>query len=161
MKEIPLTQGRAAIVDDEDYEGLIKNKWHFRDVKSEFRIGYACRSVRLEGGKRIIMMHRQVMGLGWDTSIQVDHIDGNGLNNQKSNLRICNNSENHMNQRPPRHNTSGFIGVSFDQRSGRYVAYINVNRKRFHGRSFETFEEAKAVRMEMEIKHFGEFRRKT
>src|SRR6186997_2284150 len=105
MKQIPLTQGRVAIVDDEDYEGLIKNKWWFRDVKSEHRKGYACRSVRVGGKKMIVMMHRQIMGLGWDTSIQVDHIDGNGLDNRRSNLRKCNNSQNHMNQRPVKNNT--------------------------------------------------------
>src|SRR6185369_16706802 len=108
----------------------------------------------------IVMMHRQIMGLGWDTSIQVDHRDGNGLNNTRSNLRVCNNSQNHMNQRPLRNNTSGYSGVSFDRRSGRYVVYLNVNRKRFRGRSFKTFEEAKAVRIGMEIEYFGEFRRK-
>jgi len=159
MKEIPLTQGRVAIVDDGDYDELVKHKWWFRDVKSEFRHGYACRSKRMEGGRKTIHMHRQIMGLGWDTSIQVDHIDGNGLNNRRSNLRICNNSENHMNQRPLKNNTTGYSGVSFDRRSGRYVVYINVNRKRFRGRSFKTFEEAKAVRIGMEIEHFGEFRR--
>lgn len=148
------------MVDDSDYDELIKYKWWFRDLRNYSRIGYAARSVRINGNKKCLMMHRVIMGLGWDTSIQVDHIDGNGLNNQRSNLRICNNSQNHMNKIAPRNNTSGSTGVSFDRRSNRYVVYINVNRKRFRGRSFKTFEEAKRVRMEMEIKHFGEFRRK-
>ena len=129
-------------------------------MKSEHRKGYACRSVRVGGKKMIVMMHRQIMGLGWDTSIQVDHIDGNGLDNRRSNLRKCNNSQNHMNQRPVKNNTSGCMGVYFDKRHNHYDVFINVDRKRFYGGCFRTFEEAKQARIEMEIEHFGEFRRK-
>ncbi len=159
MKTIPLTQGKFAIVDDADYDELIKHKWWFRDVKSEKRVGYAARSVRVNGKKKAIHMHRQVMGLSWDTSIQVDHIDGNGLNNQRHNLRICNNSQNHMNQKILKNNTTGYMGVYYEKRHNSYVSYINVNKKRYHVGAFKTFEEAKTARINAEIKHFGEFRR--
>lgn len=160
MKQIPLTQGKMALVDDADYEELSKKKWWFRNVRSEKRVGYACRSVRIGGHKRSVMMHRQVLGLGWDTSIQVDHIDGNGLNNQRSNLRVCDNSKNHMNQGVLKNNTTGYTGIYLDRRNNRFYVYINVNKKRHSCRSFKTFEEAKQARINAEIEHFGEFRRK-
>lgn len=161
MKTIPLTKGMETMVDDSDYDELIKKKWWFLDLRIYSRVGYAARSVKINGKKKCVMMHRFILGLSWDTKIQVDHIDGNGLNNQRSNLRICNNSQNHMNKRPPKNNTTGYTGIYLDPRNNRYYVYINVNRKRHSCRSYVTFDEAKQARINAEIKYFGEFRRKT
>lgn len=87
MKEIPLTQGRVVIVDDEDYEGLARYKWHA--LRSR-RTWYACRDTQ---GKTLYI-HRVILGAGVE---QVDHIDGDGLNNQRANLRLCTPSQNHTN----------------------------------------------------------------
>jgi hypothetical protein len=97
MKEIKLTQGKTTQVDDDIYDKLNKFKWYAQFIKG---IWYAYRSVREPKagvGTRMkakrIYMHREITGATkrWDI---VDHINGNGLNNQRSNLRIVTNSEN-------------------------------------------------------------------
>jgi hypothetical protein len=100
MKLIQLTRGFSTMVDDSDYEELSKYKWHYTNIKG---IGYAVRGSRLpsigykQNGKVIrISMHRIITG-ATERSQQVDHIDGNGLNNQRENLRICTHSENLLN----------------------------------------------------------------
>ncbi len=94
MKTIPLTQGKIAIVDDSDYEYLSQWKWHYNS-------GYA------ERGKHI-HMHRVVLG----TSQTVDHINGETLDNRRSNLRPINHSTNAMNMRKHK-GASKYKGVSF------------------------------------------------
>lgn len=103
MKEIQLTQGRVALVDDEDYEFLNQFKWHADNHGHTF---YAARSLWINGKKVIHLMHWYVMkGKG------VDHIKDGGLNNQKSNLRFCDKSKNAMNQKPRKVGTSKYKGV--------------------------------------------------
>lgn len=83
MKEIKLTKNQIAIVDDEDFERISQRAWYFR-------AGYAMRSVRSRVEKYKIdhiRMHREILGVGPKTN--VIHVDGNGLNNRRSNLRIA------------------------------------------------------------------------
>jgi len=84
MKEIRLTKNQTAIVDDEDFERISQRPWYFR-------AGYAMRSIRkpvAQGGTiDHVRMHREILGVGPKTN--VIHIDGNGLNNRRSNLRIA------------------------------------------------------------------------
>jgi hypothetical protein len=91
VKEIPLTQSKVALVDDEDYEELSKYSWCAnRDCKNgNF---YARRHANTPSKKEA--MHRQILGLSPSNGRCVDHIDGNGLNNQRSNLRVVARSEN-------------------------------------------------------------------
>jgi len=111
---ILLTQGEVAMVDPEDYEELKKYVW----CASRRGKGiYACRRVRRE----LILMHRVIMKA--PKGMIVDHIDGNGLNNCKSNLRLCTRAQNTYNSRP-RDGRSGFKGVAYDKRSGKYKAAI-------------------------------------
>lgn len=82
MKKIELSQGKFALVDDEDFEWLSQYKWYFHK-------GYARRSYRFAktGKQRGVFMHRDILKLS--KKYHTDHIDGNGLNNQRSNLRAC------------------------------------------------------------------------
>lgn len=123
-REIPLTQGKVAIVDAADYEWLSQWKWYAMMAGE----GYAARSVRLpDGRKGIALMHRVILEPRSDQD--VDHIDGNGFNNSRSNLRACTHGENLHNQRKARINTSGFKGVFYDRRVGKWQAQIKVNNK--------------------------------
>jgi hypothetical protein len=123
MKEIPLTQGKVALVDDEDYERLNKYKWHAHKHRNNF---YAYRNTPRENGKQTNMiMHRVVLGIS-DRSM-VDHRDGDGLNNQKYNLRPCTNSQNMCNAVAHKRNPSGYKGVTINKRRGRYHARITHN----------------------------------
>lgn len=139
MKQIPLSQGLFALVDDEDFEELSKYKWN--PQKNGERI-YAKRpGVNHNTGlRRPVFMHRHILGVT-DRAIDVDHIDRNGLNNQKSNLRICTRSFNNANAKIPKDNTSGYKGVYFDKSRGLWHARIS---KIFLGRFKDKIDAAKA-----------------
>ena len=102
MREIPLTQGKTALVDDEDYEGLSQFRWFAHKNGKTF---YAARSMN----PGIVKMHRFILGVV-DPKIEVDHEDCNGLNNQRSNLRRATHGENQHNRGLYRNNPSGYKG---------------------------------------------------
>jgi hypothetical protein len=140
MKEIHLTQGKIAFVDDGDYEQLNKFKWHANKDRNTF---YAARQLPLQtGGKqrqRTQRMHRII--LNPSQGFEIDHLDGNGLNNQKSNLRIVTTRENCQNKHTQK--TSRYPGVC-RVKTGRkrWQAYIDINRKRRPLGYFKTEEAA-------------------
>lgn len=113
MKKIKLTQGKYALVDDADFETVSKYKWYAQNMGTGQPLWYAARSTWKNGKKGIIKMHRFIMGFP-SSSLDIDHIDQNGLNNQKSNLRVVSHLQNMANGRTSRSNTSGFKGVSFN-----------------------------------------------
>lgn len=117
MKRIKLTQCKYALVDDEDFEWLNKFNWYATKGRNE-DIWYAGR------GRPISRMHREIMNAPADK--QVDHKDGNGLNNQKSNLRLATNQQNQRNQKP-RNSSSKFKGVHWYKRDQVWIAYIQIN----------------------------------
>ena len=96
MREICLTMGKVAIVDDEDYGELSRFKWH---AVRDGRVFYAVRNSPRRGGERgrLIYMHRQLLEA--EPGQRVDHIDRDGLNNSQSNLRFASHSMNCANQR--------------------------------------------------------------
>jgi len=113
MKKIKLTRNEYTIVDDEDFESLNQFKWHYSN-------GYARRAVYINGKQKIIFMHRLIAQtpMGQET----DHIDRNGLNNQKYNLRNVNHAENTRNATLRKDNKSGHRGVYFHAKTNKYVA---------------------------------------
>jgi hypothetical protein len=131
MREIQLTKGYCALVDDEDYEELMKYRWK-ANVRGEHHV-YASRSVIVGGRKgkwTTIMMHRFVTHA--DPGLVVDHINGNTLDNRKENLRVCEQRFNAMNRRSHSEKTSRFKGVFLDKKSGRWIAGIRYNRAHRH-----------------------------
>lgn len=145
MKEIELTQGKVAIVDDRDFELLSAYKWTAHDKNR--KTFYAVRLVYPNGkyGAAVsIKMHRLILGVN-DPDVWVDHIDGNGLNNTRENLRVCTRAENQQNRGANRNNKSGFKGVIACKRSGKWIAKIMANRKSTHIGRFDTPEEAHAA----------------
>ena len=96
MKEIKLSKGMVALVDDEDYEYLNQFKWYL--THSHYKHYYAIRSVCVNKKYKSIRMHRDIMMPNHNQ--EIDHIDHNGLNNQKLNLRICSRAENSRNRTP-------------------------------------------------------------
>lgn len=139
MKTIPLTKGYEAIVDDEDYEMLSVHKWC---VNVNRNAVYVRRGApRCKGKQMEIKMHTVIMNAPEGT--QVDHIDGNGLNNQKSNLRIVTNRQNCMNRHQMK--TSRYPGVTWAKRERRWVAQAQIDGKHIHLGTFRTEKEAYAV----------------
>lgn len=137
MKEITTKSNDIVYVDDEIYDYLSQFVWYTRkDRKTK----YAIRFDTINGKKTSIQMHRDIMKLT-DTRL-IDHIDGNRLNNQKDNLRICNNSENHMNRGKQRNNTSGYKGVTWHKKDKKWQAQIIKERKCYYLGSFVDPEDA-------------------
>ena len=116
---IPLTHGFFAIGDDADALTILEHKWHV------FKGGYPVRSLYKDpSGKHKEFLHNAIMKppLG----LTVDHIDGNKLNNQRSNLRICSHAQNSRNRKRGKNNTSGYKGVSLHKKTGKWSAQIQL-----------------------------------
>jgi hypothetical protein len=130
VREIPLTKGYVALVDDEDYESLSRFKWYAEEDDGGKRV-YAFRNVRdaVTRKRRTISMHRSILGTppGMDT----DHINKNSLDNRRGNLRVATRPQNASNTRtlkPARASpTSKYRGVSWTDRSPHWVAQIKMN----------------------------------
>src|SRR3990167_5692086 len=118
MKEIPLTKGKIALVDDEDFEWLSVYSWQFHNK------GYANRIEGWKKGNRHhILMHRQIMQP--PNGLVVDHINGNRLDNRRSNLRICEYWQNGKNRIDAKPHQSKYRGVYLI--NGRWQAILQVN----------------------------------
>ncbi|MFA7361991.1 MAG: HNH endonuclease [Candidatus Kapaibacterium sp.] len=131
MKEIKLTQGKVALVDDEDYEYLNQFKWAARFSKKRY---YAHKAKTKES----IMMHRFI--LNPPKNMIVDHIDHNGLNNQRNNLRICNNKQNSYNKQS--WGECGYLGVYKRNRNGGYLSRISKDNNSYFLGFFNNKEDA-------------------
>lgn len=153
MKEIKLTRGKFAIVDDEDYESLIKFNWYAN--KSHTRDNwYVVCSKMINGKGASIYMHRHIMGVV-DRKVFIDHIDGNGLNCQKNNMRTASCSQNGMNRKQQKNSKSNYKGVSFHK--GRWRATIVKDRKSKHIGNFNSQENAATAYNIFAEKYHGEF----
>lgn len=153
MKLIPLTQGKFAQVDDEDYEWLNQFKWHiYESKKNKF---YAARNVWLNGKNKQISLHRFIMNS--PVNFQIDHRDGDGLNNQKSNLRICNSQQNSMNRGSRIGASSKYKGVYFDAYSNKWRAEIKLNGVYIYRKIFDSEIEAAKQYDIWANELFGEF----
>ena len=120
MKEIPLTQGTFAIVDDEDYEWLNKYKWFLSISCSS---AYATRSARREEGRQhTIFMHREI--LQCDRGFVIDHKNGNHLDNRRSNLRVATRSQNAANAKKRRTGSSRYKGVAWYKPRKQWISQI-------------------------------------
>jgi hypothetical protein len=148
MKEIPLSKGKVALVDDEDYEELSQWKWSYNG-----RV--AMRGAFPDGRRKNIIMHRQIMNA--PDGMEVDHIDHDPLNNSRSNLRICTRAENSRNRSPQRNGSSRFLGVSWDRQRQRWSAHIMMHGKLRRIGSFPIEEEAARAYDREAIVHHGPF----
>jgi len=156
--QITLSSGNHVLVDDEDYEFLSQWKWKERG-------GTAVRNkhvgtVDWRSGKRkdtTILMHRLIMNA--PAGMDVDHINGNRLDNRKANLRICTHAQNRANSKTPTTNKSGYKGVSWCKRDNRWIAFIRDNgRSKNLGRFDDIVEAAKAYNNAAKL-IFGDYAR--
>lgn len=147
-----------ALVDDKDYEELNKHKWCPREDKrkdEDKHNFYAIRALYPTKTKRVeLRMHRVILNAPKGT--QVDHIDGNGLNNQRHNMRLCTNQQNNYN-RLCGGGTSKFKGVSWQASSCKWLAFIKHNQKSCYLGGFLTEKGAAKVYDQKAREIFGEF----
>jgi hypothetical protein len=151
MKEIKLTQGFVALVDDEDFERVNAYKWQVLIGRSNV---YARHTSSID--RKDILMHRFILGVT-DKASKVDHEDHYGLNNQRYNLRSATNQENCFNQRASSDNTSGYKGVCWKKGRNKWVAMIRLNGKLLHLGYFISIEDAARAYDTASVKYFGEF----
>jgi hypothetical protein len=154
MKEISLTRGLVALVDDEDYESLSAYKWRVD------KDGYVVRNAphpTKPGQNTFVMMHRQILGLEFGDRRQGDHRFGRKLDNRRSELRICTGNENLRNVPKRKDNTSGFKGVHCDYRSGKWRAQIYEGGKKKSLGQYSTPEAAHAAYCAAAQQLHGEF----
>jgi len=150
MKTIPLTKGKVALVDDYDFEWLNKYKWCVHGGRNgKF---YATRK---ENGQCFVEMHRMIMQA--TPEVEIDHINGNSLDNQRHNLRACTHAENCRNRKTQLNTTSQYKGVAWHKKTKKWCAYIRHNYKLLHlGNFHKEIDAAKAYDTKA-IELFGEF----
>lgn len=157
-RTILLTQNQVAIVDDADYESISKSTWCAHWVPSS----NCFRAMRRIGGRPnsyVVYMHREIMGLEKGDPRMVDHINGNGLDNRRSNLRFADKAKNAWNSRLNKNNKSGCAGVSWDKKTGKWYAKIVANRKFYFLGYHDKLSDAVAARLSASRKLYGEFAR--
>ncbi len=147
-KQIPLTQDKFTVVDDDVYQWASKHKWCAHRDRGVF---YA---IRKERGN-IVRLHREIMKAS--DGVHVDHISGDGLDNRRGNLRLCTHAENQRNRGSQSNNTSGFKGVSWNKSSGKWMAKIKVDGKAVHLGYFASKEDAARAYDTAATKYHGEF----
>ena len=152
MKEIQLSQGKVAIVDDEDYDYLIHKRWHCNLMNGK----YYSRSYQLINDRySIISMHRFIMKPA--KGVFVDHINGDGLDNRKCNLRLCSIAENNCNRLKNKNNTSGYKGVIWHKMANKWQAYIKYQNKKIYIGLFYNIEDAAIAYNRAALKYHGNF----
>jgi len=150
-RRIMLTRWYFAIVDVEDFEWLSRFRWCVL-CSREGNPRYAAR----RENNRFVLMHRMIADV--PRGMDVDHVNGNGLDNRRHNLRVCTRSENLQNMRP-RGGSSRFKGVYWHKRDKVWRAYINVNKVRLSLGSFHDEIDAARAYDEAARKDFGDFAR--
>lgn len=156
MIKVPLSQGYVALIDDEDEE-LTRFKW---SAHKERNAVYAVRSYPRPGrSKGIERMHVTILArtLGTIAFEQCDHVDGNGLNNCRNNLRPATHAQNRRNIGLPKDNTSGVLGVAWDKRTQQWRAQIGSYGKCVFLGRYDDIHDAIAARQRAEQELWGEF----
>jgi hypothetical protein len=156
MKNISLPNKQFTIIDDDNFNDISKYSWRLVGA------GYVSRGVRLKakyGGKhKIFYLHREIMGA--KKGEEVDHINHNKLDNRKSNLRICNHRQNHLNRKGDSMSSSGFKGVSFKGNNCKdrpWCTRIFTNKKEIYLGNYATPQEAAKVYNIAAKKYFGDY----
>ena len=154
MKEIPLTKGKVALVDDGDFEYLSQWKWAANKNRNTF-YAYRYGFDKIKNKKTGIIMHREI--LGFPENLEVDHINNNGLDNRKENLRTCSRLQNSQNTIKRDNCKSIFKGVEYHKKTNKFRATVCSRGNKHRSKWFKTELEAASAYDELAKKFFGEF----
>jgi hypothetical protein len=153
LKTIPLTKGQIAIIDDEDYERISAFKWCCAYGRETF---YGKRAYGFQSEHITVLLHRFILNAPKD--MQVDHINGDGLDNRRANLRICTHADNQHNRKKQKTNTSGYKGVFWNKQYKKWEVQIRAEKKIRVGMFSDKEEAARAYDAKAKELH-GEFAR--
>lgn len=154
MKEIPLTRGKFAVVDNENFDSLSQNKWHYWiDPKS--LVEYAVRHKKIKGKVQRLMMHREITRSSHN--LVIDHRNGNGLDNRRENLRTCTKVQNNMNRKPNKSNQTGLKGISWNTQIRKWKAGIGFKGKAINLGHYYDKRTAALVYRLFSVLYYGEF----
>ena len=148
MKEIKLTQGKVALVDDEDFKWLNQHNWY---ILNGTYTEYAVREVN----NKCLIMHRLIMKT--PNNLIVDHKNHNGLDNQKHNMRNVTKGQNNQHRINHKINASVYKGISINRNTGKWVVRISIDNERLCLGSFEVEEQAALIYNLAALKYHGEF----
>lgn len=148
---VPLTRGMSAVIDTADASLVAGYRWHAHRARTTW---YARTETHSGGKKTVLYLHQLLAGIAGHG---VDHRDGDGLNNRRSNLRPADAAQNGQNGRKRRPGL--YKGVSWDRSRGKWIAGITVGGKRINAGRFATEEEAAQAYDALAAEHFGPFAR--
>lgn len=152
MSKILLTQNKYTIVDNKDFEWLNQWKWCVSGNKK-----YAVRHIKINFKKyKVIYMHRLILNT---TNNQTDHINGDTLDNRRKNLRIVTPQQNNFNLGKRKDNKSGYKGISWDKQRNKWIATINLNKRRIYIGHFNNVKNGAKEYNKIARQYFGEFAR--
>jgi hypothetical protein len=151
---VPLTQGYEAIIDAADAPLVGQYNWQVH-VNPRAKTQYAVRGVWVDGRTTTQKMHRLIMGE--PDGMFIDHVNQSGLDNRKSNLRLCSAAENQWNTGVSARNKSGFRGVDFHELTQKWQARVTKNGKRQYIGCFDTQAEAVLAHQQAAMQLHGEF----
>lgn len=155
MREIPVSKGHTAFVDDDDFDRINKYRWSYHGG------GYAARGYHNNGKLITVKLHQEIMGKS-QPGYEIDHINGHKLDNRKCNLRIVTHQQNVFNSKnktrnAPAEHTSRYKGVYWRKARARWVAYITLNGKRTYLGSFQSEQEAALAYNKAAEEKYGKF----
>lgn len=153
---IPLTRGQHAIVWDIHYEWLMRWKW-YAHWNSKSKVYYANRTQTINGKRRTVRMHREIIGLSLDDPRKGDHKSGVTLDNRYINLRPADDTQNCTNTKVYSNSASKVKGVTWNKKLQKWMVELWCRGKHFYYGLYSDFEIACAVRKAAEIRHHGEF----
>lgn len=150
MKRIPLTQGKFAVVDDADYERVSAHNWFFLPSAN----GYAARFDKRDGRRHLVLLHRFLMEPA--EGVQVDHIDRDGLNCQRSNMRLCTHQENMRNRGTWGRSRCKGVWFASDRQKWRAEIWLGGRKRKSLG-TFDREADAAEAYDQAARELFGEF----
>lgn len=150
---VPLTKGYEAIIDAADVDCVSKYSWCCSIHTGK---PYARRSMRRDNGSKSgVFIHQELIGS--TSGLDIDHINGNGLDNRRSNLRLATRSQNMMNRKKQANNTSGHRGVSWQKQKRKWRAIIWASGCKTYLGDFKDIEEAHAAYVSASLRLHGPF----
>lgn len=151
---VPLPRNQIALIDESSESLVAPFRWCVvRSKKTDYAIRHVSKS------SKMLYMHRIILGLGHGRAPEVDHIDGNGLNNLRKNLRLATHAQNMHNARNRTDNSSGFRGVHWEKRRQKWVAACMTNGVSNFLGYFDKKEDAIAAYADFVTENRGEFAR--